>query len=416
MLMESPEIKSLLQQYLAGTISEDDFRRLWVTLNKPANEATWLTAIEEAINSNTPSGFSDSNQVRQALENIKATIYKEQHPSPVYRLFSTHKRIIRYAAAVVVVVIISAAILVRYNANKNEHITGVVAAAQTIQDVEPGGQKAILTLSDGSKIVLDNANNGQIAQQGQAQVIKLSNGEIQYKSASNKSNAQEVPFNTMSTPRGGQYQLLLPDGSKVWLNSESSITYPVVFAQKERRVKITGEAYFEVASDKKWPFRVEYDATDLSEGPLPAQERIEEGYEARPMVIEVLGTHFNVKSYAEDPAKTSLLEGSVKIGKQILKPGEAFMNSKIVPTDVDQDVAWKNGIFNFNNQNLSQVMRQLARWYDLEVVYPAGPPQKEYGGEIGRNLKLNQVLRGLENSGVHFELNGKRVTVTEKNR
>jgi hypothetical protein len=122
-----------------------------------------------------------------------------------------------------------------------------------------------------------------------------------------------------------------------------------------------------------------------------------------------------VKAYADDgPAKTSLLEGAVKIESHILKPGQAFMNGRIVRTNVDQDVAWKNGIFNFNNQTLPQVMKQLARWYDLEVVYPDGIPQKEYGGEIGRNLKLNQVLKGLENSGVHFQLNGKYVTVSIK--
>jgi ferric-dicitrate binding protein FerR (iron transport regulator) len=130
------------------------------------------------------------------------------------------------------------------------------------------------------------------------------------------------------------------------------------------------------------------------------------------MEVEVLGTHFNVKAYADDgPAKTSLLEGSVKIDKSVLVPGQAYENGKVVRTDVDQDVAWKNGIFNFNNQKLPQIMKQLARWYDLEVQYPEGIPQKEYGGEIGKNLRLDQVLKGLENSGVHFELNGKVVSV-----
>ena len=390
--MESLELKTLLQQYLAGTISEQDFMRLWETLNKPANEADWLAAIEEAINSKEPSGFSDATQAEQALLSIKAKIYEEQHPpSRVYHMFSANKKIFRYAAAVVIV--ISAAFLVRYGSNKNEHAQPSAVAVQTIQDVEPGGQKAMLTLSDGSTIVLDNAGNGQIAQQGQTKVIKLSNGEIEYKSSGKRGNTNEVAFNTMSTPRGGQYQLSLPDGSKVWLNSESSITYPVVFAAQERKVKITGEAYFEVAKDKTKPFRVE----------------------TGDMEVEVLGTHFNVKAYADEgPTKTSLLEGSVKIDKQILKPGQAFMNGRIVPTNVDQDVAWKNGIFNFNNQNLSQVMKELARWYDLEIIYPNGIPQKEYGGEIGRNLKLNQVLKGLGNSGVHFELNGRRVTVAMK--
>lgn len=390
--MRSPELTSLLHQYLAGTISEEDFRRLWATLNKPSTEEAWLAAIEEAISSKTPAGFSDNNQARRALEAIKARIHKEQHPpARVYRMFNNNKRILRYAASVLV--IISAAIFARYYHARNELKPQTVSSASITQDVEPGGQKAILTLSDGSKIILDNANSGRIAQQGQTQVIKLNNGEIQYRPENGKGGEETIAFNTMSTPRGGQYQLLLPDGSRVWLNSESSITYPVVFASKERKVKITGEAYFEVAKDRTKPFRVV----------------------TGDMEVEVLGTHFNVKAYADEgPTKTSLLEGSVKIDRQILKPGEAFMNGRIVPTNVDQDVAWKNGIFNFNNQNLSQVMKQLARWYDLEVEYPDGIPQKEYGGEIGRNLRLNQVLKGLSNSGIHFELIGKRVTVTKR--
>lgn len=401
--MEPSELKSLLQQYLAGTISGEDFRRLWETHNKPASEQDWLAAIQEAI-STEPSGFSDADQANLALAKIKAKIYEEQHPpSRVFQMVRNNRRLIRYAAAIVI--ILFAAVLVKYSLSKNEFTSQPVSTVNTIHDIEPGGQKAILTLADGSTIVLDNASNGQIAQQGQMQVLKLDNGEIQYKSLDNKRNSeQEVAFNTMSTPRGGQYQLTLPDGTKVWLNSETSITYPVVFVQQERKVKITGEAYFEVTSDKRRPFRVE-----LSD-----------------QVVEVLGTHFNVNAYPSEEAKTSLLEGSVKIspangGGQpkfdqgwILKPGQAFMNGKVFRTNVDQDVAWKNGIFNFNNQNLTQVMKQLARWYDLEVVYADGIPQKEYGGEIGRNLKLNQVLRGLENSGVHFELNGKRVTVSVK--
>jgi len=391
--MESAELKSLLQQYLAGTISEEDFTRLWITLNTPASEADWLAAIEEAINSKSPSGFSYRHDATRALEEIKAKIHDEQHPpSRIYRLANNNKRIIRYAASVVI--ILSAAIFAKYKQGKGEFQPATATVAKAVQDVEPGGQKAILTLSDGSTIELDDANNGQIAQQGQMQVIKLANGRVEYKSLDkNQESGQSLTFNTMSTPRGGQYQLLLPDGSRVWLNSESSITYPVVFAHHERKVKITGEAYFEVAKDKMKPFRVV----------------------TGDMEVEVLGTHFNIKAYADEgPTKTSLLEGSVKIDKQILKPGQAFMNGRIVPTNIDQDVAWKNGIFNFDNQNLSQVMKQLARWYDLEVVYPNGVPQKEYGGEIGRNLKLNQVLNGLGNSGVHFELDGKRVTVTIK--
>jgi ferric-dicitrate binding protein FerR (iron transport regulator) len=194
----------------------------------------------------------------------------------------------------------------------------------------------------------------------------------------------------MSTPRGGQYQLQLPDGSKVWLNAESSITYPITFTGNERKVTISGEVYFEVAKDKNKPFRVS--AGDLH--------------------VEVLGTHFNINAYADEgSAKTSLLEGSVKIDREILQPGQAYVNGKVIAADVEHDVAWKNGVFNFNDQNLSQIMRQLARWYNLEIEYPQGVPKKEYGGEIGRNLTLAQVLKGLENSGVRFELKGRQLIV-----
>lgn len=390
--MSSSGLKSLLEKYLTGTLSEEDFKRLWNTLKDKETEADWLSAIEEAIHTKTQTGLSDEGKAAEALAKIKAKIFEEenrvQHSPRILRLYTNNKRIFAYAAAVLIV-IISTVVYIQYSdVNNTQPQTAGIVKPQ--EDVEPGGERAVLTLSDGTTIVLDNATDGTIAQQGHMQVIKLPDGKIQYKAINSASN-EEITFNTMSTPRGGQYQLILPDGSKVWLNAESSITYPTAFAGKERKVTIAGEVYFEVAKDKTKPFRVETGDAE----------------------IEVLGTHFNIKAYpGEGPSKTSLLEGSVKVSQQVLKPGQAFINGNIVPTDVDQDVAWKNGIFNFNNQNLSQVMMQLARWYDLELVYPAGIPQKEYGGEIGRNLKLAQVLKGLENSGVHFELIGKRVVIT----
>lgn len=382
------ELKSLLEQYLSGTLSEEDFKRLWDTLKDRESDAEWLNAIEEALIAKSPAGLSDSSNANEALAKIKARIYEDEMPlqKPMLRIY----KLVRYAAAVLV--IISATVFILYTTNAGKTEAEIAKVAAVPNDVEPGGEKAILTLADGSTIILDNAGDGKIAQQGHMQIVKLPDGQVQYKALSNTTGSEAVlSYNTMSTPRGGQYQLILPDESKVWLNAESSITYPIAFSKDERRVKITGEVYFEVAKDRKKPFRVV----------------------TNDMEVEVLGTHFNVKAYADEgPTKTSLLEGSVKINQQILKPGQAFVNGRIVPTDIGQDVAWKNGIFNFNNQNLAQVMLQLARWYDLEVIYPSGVPQKEYGGEIGRNLKLGQVLKGLENSGVYFELVGKRVVVT----
>lgn len=386
--MVSSELKSLLEQYLSGTLSEEDFRRLWKSLQNRGADAGWLEAIEEAIQTRNQLQMTDQSKAAEALAKIKARISEEEvrFAKPTFRMYPVFK----YAAAVLL--IISATVFIYYTTQSGNAVKGIAEVIDTLNDVEPGGEKAILTLSDGSTIILDNASHGQIAQQGHMGVVKLPNGQILYKALNNSSGDHAtVSYNTMSTPRGGQYQLILPDGSKVWLNAESSITYPIAFTNEERRVKIAGEVYFEVAKDKKKPFRVETNDAE----------------------VEVLGTQFNIKAYAGDgPTKTSLLEGSVKINKQILKPGEAFINGRIVATDIEQDVAWKNGIFNFNNQNLSQVMLQLARWYDLEVVYPQGIPQKEYGGEIGRNLRLGQVLKGLENSGVYFELTGKRVIIT----
>ncbi|MBL7699101.1 MAG: FecR family protein [Chitinophagaceae bacterium] len=389
--MMSSELKSLLEQYLSGSLSEEDFRRLWSTLQDRASDADWLEAIEQAILAKNETLSPDYSKAAEALVKIKERIVEEEikRRKPVVRILP----MLKYAAAIAIAVLTT--VLIFYSTKGDKFQANTAGTVKIPQDVEPGGDKAILTLADGSTIVLDNASDGQIAKQGYMQVVKLPNGQIQYKSIpGDNGKIAAISYNTMSTPRGGQYQLILPDGSKVWLNAESSITYPVAFTEHERRVRIIGEVYFEVAKDKTKPFHVETGDTE----------------------IEVLGTHFNVKAYAEDgPTKTSLLEGSVKINTQILKPGEAFMNGRIVPTNIEQDVAWKNGIFNFNNQNLSQVMLQLARWYDLQVEYPGGIPEKEYGGEIGRNLRLGQVLKGLENSGVHFELIGKRVVVTKEN-
>jgi ferric-dicitrate binding protein FerR (iron transport regulator) len=294
----------------------------------------------------------------------------------------------RYAAAAAIIIIAAGAYLLSHHSRTDNPI--VASIPQAPAHIKPGTQKAILTLADGSTVTLDNAANGMIAQQGATQVLKLANGQIRYQAGQKVDNQGKPAYNIMSTPNGGQYQLTLPDGTNVWLNAASSITYPCAFTGDERKVKITGEVYFEVAKDKSKPFLVT----------------------AGDQQIEVLGTHFNVNAYTdEDHIKTSLLEGAVRVNSVLLKPGQAFAHGKISPTNVEQDIAWKNGVFNFNNQSLAQVMRQLARWYDLEIVYPQGVPQKEYGGEIGKNLTLDQVLKGLENSGIHFTLNGRRLTV-----
>jgi ferric-dicitrate binding protein FerR (iron transport regulator) len=270
-------------------------------------------------------------------------------------------------------------------------------------DIMPGGNKAILTLGDNTTINLDDAKNGVVGQQGNTQVVKSKEGRLDYYTVGAKASA--ITYNLLTTPRGGQYQLALPDGSKVWLNAASSLRYPTAFAGKERVVELHGEAYFEIAPNPSMPFKV---AVSQQAGEAPAE-------------IEVLGTHFNVKAYADEPAvHTTLLEGSVRVrkGRNIvpLQPGQqASWNSardvRVVPADVEEAVAWKNGLFKFNEATIEDVMRQLSRWYDVEVVYTNGIPGDLFRGEIYRNVNVSKVLKVLEASGVQFKVEGKKILV-----
>jgi len=274
-----------------------------------------------------------------------------------------------------------------------------IASIPTLnKDVLPGRQGAILTLSDGKKVLLDSLGNGIVANQNGTKII-LKNGLLVY-DKEGKSTGGMV-YNTMSTPKGRQYQVRLPDGTQVWLNSESSITYPTLFAGNERKVEITGEAYFEVTKNPKMPFRVKMN------GQAEA---------------EVLGTHFNINAYTNEAAiKTTLLEGSVKItsgsDKAMLSPGQQAQLStskkiRIVKNvEIEKIMAWKNGLFNFEGADLDDVMRQLSRWYDIDVVYEKEIPDIEFVGEVSKNVSLSGVLEGLHGVGVHFRIEGRRLVV-----
>lgn len=255
-------------------------------------------------------------------------------------------------------------------------------------DVLPGSDRAMLTLSDGRRVALNDSN--ETLSDGAVKIIK-SNGALAY----DKSDV--VAYNTMTTPRGGQYKLVLADGTRVWLNAASSITYPTSFLSEHREVSISGEVYFEVAKDKTRPFRVAVKSGE---------------------VVEALGTQFNVNAYEDEPSmKTSLLEGSVRIGQQLLKPGDIYTAGRVVPGNVEQAIAWKNGMFNFQDKGLQEVMRQLSRWYDITVVYEKEAPPIEFFGKMGRNLSLSQALSVLEGAGVSFKLEeGKRLIVMPEDK
>lgn len=265
----------------------------------------------------------------------------------------------------------------------------------------PSANKAVLTLSDGTVILLENEENGALAVQGNVTVEKTADGQIVYKGSS-----AEIQMNTISVPKGSKpLQLKLTDGSNVWLNVGTVFTYPAAFAGNTRKVEISGEAYFEIARDVSRPFIV-------TKG--NAQ-------------IEVLGTHFNVNAYDNEAAmRVTLMEGSVRVkegtASGLLKPGQqAILSAKnsgkiqVVKGDVDKVMAWKNGIFNFDGAPLDEVMRQLERWYDIEVVYEKGVPDIEFVGKMSKNIHLDDLLEILEMTKVHFKLvEGRKLIVSDK--
>lgn len=305
----------------------------------------------------------------------------------------------RFAAAAIIIAMIGTFSYLWFQQSKTQQLTATITKSKPAlkTDALPGSKGAILTLSNGQQIILDSAGNGKLTSQGST-VIVNKNGQIIYNVKGSGSN--EVLYNTMTTPRGRQYQLLLSDGTKVWLNSESSIRYPAAFAGDIRDVTVTGEAYLEVAKNPKIPFVVKVDN----------------------MEVKVMGTHFNINAYHdEETIKTTLLEGSVKVSNAentaVLAPGEQSKVSKtgsiqlIKNADLEAAVAWKNGVFLFDKADIQSVMRQIGRWYDLEIAYEGEIPKDRFGGKLPMNAKVSQVLGALEQTQVHFKIEGKKVIV-----
>lgn len=307
---------------------------------------------------------------------------------------------IRTAAAVVLLTVLSVALYHYVNKPAAQHLITKNKTAVK-HDVEPGSNKAILTLNDGSKLVLNAAKNGVIVKKGNISVKKEKDGKLVYVVGKGKATADAgITYNTISTPIGGQYQVVLPDGTKVWLDAESSLKFPTAFTGDKRNVELTGEGYFEVAKNAAKPFYVKVNNVQ----------------------VKVLGTHFNINAYPTEAAiKTTLLEGSVQLTSgtsvNFLKPGQqGVVNSsgiiKVFDVDTEQAVAWKNGFFEFNRSDIQDIMNQLSRWYDTKVTYEGKIPDDEFVGKIERSSKLSHVLHILELSHVHFRIEDKNIIVT----
>ncbi|WP_293787841.1 FecR family protein [uncultured Pedobacter sp.] len=282
-----------------------------------------------------------------------------------------------------------------------QHDAAPLTAKTELKNILPGGNKAVLTLADGTVINLDDAKNGQIASQSGIVIRKAKNGQLEY-IIKEIPNTTVTGSNTIATPRGGQYQVTLPDGTKVWLNAATTLKYPYAFAKNERLVELNGEAYFEVSKDRIRPFRVK----------------------TASQTVEVLGTHFNINAYRDEAVfKTTLLEGAVKVstpsGSVNLHPGEQSLlnatNERLSlneQADIDKEMAWKNNVFAFDNDDLRSIMRQISRWYDVDVVYEGKITSEKYVGEIPRNSNLAEVFKILELNHVHIDAKGKVLTVT----
>lgn len=341
------------------------------------------------------SGLGDKKRLHRTLK----TNLQESIP---YKSFSrTPNRYNWMKAAAAILVLFTAGVLF-WRSQQPVSKKPVYAHAPANKKILPGGNKAYLTMANGTIITLNGLKNGQLATQTGVQINKVKDGLLAYNQQSaTGAGAKELAYNMINTPRGGEYQLILADGTKVWLNSASSLKYPAVFYGKERKVELSGEAYFEVAKNPSKPFTVSVNG----------------------MSIQVLGTHFNVMAYNDEKdIKTTLLEGSVKLtnhGHQaLLRPGQqgALNEGQSVFTvkdvDVDDAVAWKNGLFAFNNEDIQTIMKRISRWYDVDVVFPEKFRRRNFGGTVSRFGDVSEVLHSLELTGsVHFKTEGRRITV-----
>lgn len=364
----------------AWIAASDENRQLWMELNNPDVQQQNVRAMAR---------FDETAAVERFLSNKPAK-------KPKVRFLHTWK----WAAAVLVLALgVSTYFLLAHHAKNS----GQYSHNSNQRDVPPGRNGAILTLADGTQLVLDSLGEGKIATQGGTQ-ISLNNNQLTYDATAATDGA--AALNTITTPKGRQYHITLPDGTEVWLNAASSVQYPVAFKGNERRVKISGEVYFEVASKSWQPFVVE----------------------TSQMKLEVLGTSFNVNTYNDEKTiRTTLLTGAVKVTPlpgtvhnthhRVLVPGQTAVLTKpdapggstlavIETPDADKIIAWKNGLFNFDGMDLFSVMRQLERWYNIEVQYVGKPDNVIFKGKMHRNTNLSDVLKVLETMDVNFELKG----------
>lgn len=388
--MNQAEINNLLDRYLGGQCTAEEERRIEKWLDQDLNEVNEWTLLSP-------------EEKKTFLASLYRDIEKKIHGARIISM--KLRRRLWIAAAVFFFFVAGGGIYLAFF-NK---ITEKGTARQSVPDVRfkndvaaPGVSRATLQLADGRIVYLDSAQSGSVAMEGNVKVVKTADDQLRYEVNSAGGGAADaaVRYNTVSNPRGSKaISLALADGTQVWLNAESSITYPTAFAGKERRVEMRGEAYFSAAHDPDKPFIVKKGAIE----------------------VRVLGTEFNVNTYEDESSiAVTLVRGAVRVnsGKRVqtLTPGQQARVDRagdirlVRDADIDEVIAWKNGLFQFKEADIETVMRQVARWYDVQVVYQ-GKPNIHFGGKIDRNSTLVQMFNILETSGAHFSIDGKKVTV-----
>ncbi len=382
--MSQSTIVSIIEKYSTGTLSPDEVSILngWLDGVSPEEFHRTLDAC-----TNLPEGLraypSLPPEFARRLELAMDEADGQERTIPLFQWK-------KWTAVAAAILLLSAGAWWWFSHNR------VSDVRVGVNDVAPGISGAILTLADGRQIVLDSAANGFSATDGHAKIVKGNKDQVTYEA---DGRSAELVYNTLSTPRGRKISVVLADGTKVWLNAASSIKFPTVFSGSQRLVEISGEAWFEVAANVKQPFVVKKMGSNYA--------------------VQVLGTQFNVNAYDdEDVIKTTLLEGAVRIKNKILKPGQQAVAGKdqdevtVVPNvNTGEVMSWKNGLFNFDRADIYTVMRQVARWYDVEVEYK-GTITRHFGGTISQDVNVSQVLKMLELTGaVRFTIEGRKIVV-----
>ncbi|MGX5816591.1 FecR domain-containing protein [Chitinophaga lutea] len=382
-MSNSTEHEQLLQQYLDGKCTPEEAARLMSWLQSEGAHRDLLRKMQEEFPADTE---GEQPVIPVAVsDRIEARLLQAISSGKVVRM----RR--RWIAAAAVLLLAATAALWHYRMSPRPQQSAPLAHSAKPGPILPGSSKAILTLADGSTVALDSAGRRTI-QQGQT-MVRLQQGQLQYNAGG---EAPAAGFNVLTVPRGGQFSIVLPDGSRAWLNSASKLRFPTAFNEARRVVELEGQGYFEISKDAAHPFIVRTAAVD----------------------VEVLGTAFDVMAYPDEKhVNATLVEGAVKVREHRLKPGQqaqlehATGAVTIRAADVQQVIAWKTGFFEFDNANIAEIMRQVERWYDIEVTLSNTGGAREYGGRISRGLPLPDLLRMLEASGAKFRLQGRKLYV-----